>query len=102
MKKRLRCGVLFGGASVEHEISIITAQQMMQAVDRSSWELIPIYVSQDSRYYTGKELFNNAFFKGDFITIDTLKQYIPDIEVIPEMPGALPTDNRIIIWGHKK
>lgn len=48
-------GVVFGGPSVEHDVSIITAQQAM-AVLAERHTVIPLYVGKDGRWWTGEEL----------------------------------------------
>lgn len=52
----LTIAVLFGGKSVEHEISIISAVQAMHALDQSRYHLVPIYLSKDHRFYSGEKL----------------------------------------------
>lgn len=54
---KLNIGVVFGGASVEHEISIISANQVINALDKEKYEVIPIYISKDQDFY-----FSNAYF----------------------------------------
>lgn len=54
--QRLRVGVLFGSRSVEHDVSIVTAVQAMAAMDRAKYEVIPIYVTKEGRWLTGKSL----------------------------------------------
>ena len=51
-------GVFFGGRSTEHEISVISASQAMAAIDREKYDVTPIYISKQGRYYTGPELFD--------------------------------------------
>lgn len=46
-------GVFFGGRSVEHEISVISALQAINAFDQSKYNIIPIYISKQGRWYTG-------------------------------------------------
>lgn len=48
--------VFFGGRSVEHEISVISALQAINAFDQSKYNVIPIYISKQGRWYTGSEL----------------------------------------------
>ena len=50
---KLNVGVIFGGKSVEHEVSIITALQAMSHIDKEKYEVIPIYVTKDLEWYTG-------------------------------------------------
>ena len=45
--------VFFGGRSVEHEISVISALQAINAFDRSKYNIIPVYISKQGRWYTG-------------------------------------------------
>jgi D-alanine-D-alanine ligase len=45
-EKRLRVGVLFGGRSAEHEVSLRSALSVMEAMDRDKYELVPIGVSK--------------------------------------------------------
>lgn len=53
---KIRLGVLFGGESVEHEVSIISAIQAMNKMDTEKYEIVPIYVTKDRQWYTGDSL----------------------------------------------
>jgi D-alanine-D-alanine ligase len=53
---KITLGVLFGGRSVEHEISILSALQVINAVDRDSYQVLPIYISKEGWWYTGDAL----------------------------------------------
>lgn len=48
--------VFFGGRSVEHEISVISALQAINAFDKDKYNIIPIYISKAGRWYTGDNL----------------------------------------------
>lgn len=61
MKKNL--AVTFGGRTVEHDISIITANQLMHSVDTSKYNVIPIYIDRDGKWYTGEKLMDVGYFK---------------------------------------
>src|SRR5713226_7210952 len=50
-KKRLRVGVLFGGRSGEHEISLRSALTVMSAMDPKRYEIVPIGIGRDGRWY---------------------------------------------------
>ena len=49
---KLKIGVIFGGKSLEHELSIITALQAMDNIDQEKYEVIPIYVTKDLAWYS--------------------------------------------------
>ena len=53
---KIRAGVFFGGASVEHEVSVITAMQAIGAMDETKYQVIPVYVSKAGEFYTGEHL----------------------------------------------
>ncbi len=48
--------VIFGGRSPEHDVSVISAQQAMQAFDTSLYNVIPVYIAPDGAWYTGDYL----------------------------------------------
>ena len=48
--------VFYGGRSVEHEISVISALQAINAFNSDKYNIIPIYISKQGRWYTGAEL----------------------------------------------
>ncbi len=60
---KIKVGVIFGGESVEHEVSIISASQAMNSLDSSKYEVVPIYITKDREWYTHKLMRDVAFFK---------------------------------------
>ena len=64
MKEQIKnLAVLFGGRSVEHEISVITALQLINVLDVERYRPIPVYIAQSGRWYTGEALLNKEFYK---------------------------------------
>ena len=53
---KIKVGVFFGGKSVEHEISIITANQAITSMNKEKYEIVPIYISKSGKMYTGEKL----------------------------------------------
>ena len=49
-------GVFFGGRSVEHEISVISALQAINAFNKDKYEVVPVYISKQGKWLTGDEL----------------------------------------------
>lgn len=49
---KLKIGVIFGGPSLEHELSIITALQAMDNIDTEKYDIIPIYITKDLVWYS--------------------------------------------------
>lgn len=60
---KTKVGVFFGGRSTEHEISVISANQAINAFNPEKYEIIPIYLSKDGRWYTGKDLLTLSNYK---------------------------------------
>lgn len=55
--------VFFGGRSVEHEISVISALQAINAFDAEKYNIVPIYITKEGRWFTGPELLNIRNYK---------------------------------------
>ena len=49
--------VLYGGRSVEHEVSVISALQVMWNLDKNKYNVLPIYVTKDGRFIKGNANF---------------------------------------------
>ena len=75
---KIRVGVIYGGVSVEHEISIISAVQAMSHIDTEKYEIVPIYIAKDRTWYTGNMLLEMDVYK-DF---ETLKRYATKVSLI--------------------
>jgi D-alanine-D-alanine ligase len=52
-KKRLRVGVLFGGRSGEHEVSLVSAASVIRALDPEKYEAVPIGITKDGQWMVG-------------------------------------------------
>lgn len=60
---KTRIGVFFGGRSTEHEISVISASQAMNAINREKYDVTPIYITKQGRWFTGEALFDVANYR---------------------------------------
>ncbi|MCI8336080.1 MAG: D-alanine--D-alanine ligase [Peptococcaceae bacterium] len=74
--QKIRVGVIFGGKSVEHEISIVSALQAMAALDQEKYSVTPIYITKEGVWYTGERL--------------------TDIEAYRKLPELLATCQKIV------
>ena len=50
MKKKLRVGVIFGGRSGEHEVSLRSAESVINAMDKTRYEVVPIAITKEGRW----------------------------------------------------
>lgn len=60
---KLKVGLFFGGRSVEHEVSVITALQAFENLDLDKYEVIPVYVSKQGDFYTNPKFLNLKNYK---------------------------------------
>ncbi|MGB0009931.1 MAG: D-alanine--D-alanine ligase A, partial [Candidatus Sulfotelmatobacter sp.] len=56
--KKLRVGILFGGRSGEHEVSLLSAASVLQAIDKDKYEVVPIGITRDGRWLTAGDAEN--------------------------------------------
>lgn len=53
---KINVAVLFGGRSVENEISVVTAIQVIESLDKEKYDIIPIYIAKSGKWYSGPAL----------------------------------------------
>ena len=75
---KIKLGVIFGGESVEHEVSIISALQAMEHLDKEKYDVIPIYVAKDRIFYSGKMLMDIDVYRN----FDDLKKYAKKVMMV--------------------
>lgn len=80
---RIKVGVIFGGETVEHEISVITAVQAMEHMNKEVYDIIPIYISKDRIWYTGDMLKDIEVYR-DF---NELKKYAKQVVLTKTKEG---------------
>ncbi|MBU0491378.1 MAG: D-alanine--D-alanine ligase A, partial [Chloroflexi bacterium] len=51
-KGKIRVGIIFGGKSSEHEVSLVSAASIMRAIDRDRFEVCPIGITKEGRWLT--------------------------------------------------
>lgn len=73
---KIRVAVLFGGKSVEHEVSVISGIQALEHLDRQKYDPVPVYISRDNQMYIGAD--------------------IGKIDAYRDIPGLLARSQRVI------
>ena len=74
--------VMFGGKSNEHEISVITGLEVVNAIDTDDYNVLPLYIAQDGRWYCGDALRDKSIYKN---APESLKE-LPQVALLP-IPG---------------
>jgi D-alanine-D-alanine ligase len=88
MAKKIRVGVIFGGRSVEHEVSLVSAASVISALDKEKYDILPIGITPEGRWLSSAEALALLKEKGK---IDDLPEHIlvPD----PRKRGLVPLRN---------
>src|ERR1700756_5475603 len=58
MATKLRVGVLFGGRSGEHEVSLLSAASILKAIDRKKFDVVPIGITKEGHWLAAAEAHN--------------------------------------------
>jgi D-alanine-D-alanine ligase len=75
-KRKTTVAVIFGGRSVEHDVSVVTGNQVMRAFDPERFEVVPVYISRDGRWYTGEALYELKNYKNEVTSHKGVEQVI--------------------------
>ncbi len=86
MTDRLRVGVIFGGRSGEHEVSLMSARSVMGALDPVKYEVIPLAITPEGRWLSGPEALD-ALAEGD-------PSRLEPVALLPE-----PGHRAVFRWG---
>lgn len=75
---KISIGVIFGGRSLEHDLSVLTAVQAMDNIDKERYEVVPIYITKNLEMYTGGMLRYIDSFK-DF---NLIRRYAKKVNLV--------------------
>jgi D-alanine-D-alanine ligase len=67
MAKKLRVGILFGGRSGEHEVSLLSAASILRAIDRDKFDVTPIGITREGRWLAAADA--NHLLNGDISAV---------------------------------
>ena len=100
---KLQLGVFYGSRTCEHDVSIISAVQLMRAADKEKYDIIPVYISKQGEWFTGEALLDMA----TYTPFDPMKKGV--VKVNPDLTagsGALtyttPFPASSAYWPHNR
>jgi D-alanine-D-alanine ligase len=64
MSERRTVAVLFGGRSLEHDVSVVSGLQILHAIDPGAFTPMPVYIDHAARWWIGESLWHSETFKG--------------------------------------
>src|ERR1700691_1583644 len=95
MVNKKKVAVIFGGKSPEHEVSVITGLQAIENIDKEKFDVLPIYVAKDGRWFSGPELLKIETYRnlGLIPNKATQEGIVPSDTEKSLMPLAKPSIN---------
>ncbi|MFR7674091.1 MAG: D-alanine--D-alanine ligase family protein [Clostridia bacterium] len=87
---KIKVGVIFGGESAEHEVSIISAIQAINKMNEEKYDIIPIYITKDRQWYTGAMLKDIDSYQD----LSLIKKYATNVVLVEK-------NNRFILQKKK-
>lgn len=92
---RLKIGVLFGGRSAEHEVSLVSAASVMQALDKTKYDIVPIGISKNGRWLSAV---NAIQLLKDHAPLEQLPEHVllpdPRKQSLVNVSGAFPQNGQ--------
>ena len=88
MVKKIKVAIVFGSRSVEHEVSIITAMQVLENIDREKYDVIPVYIDKQCRWLIDDKLSKIENFKNLKLTDIKAAEYV--FETSPSNKALAP------------
>ena len=95
---RIKVGVIFGGESVEHEVSIITAVQAMNKINQDKYQIVPIYITKDGEWYTGDMLFDVESYQD----LGLIKKYASNVVLYKKDNQFVLQNTKWLLFGANK
>lgn len=87
--QKLKLGVVFGGMSTENEVSVVSAESVLNNLNREKYEILPIYIDKDGEWYKYEKNKKNE-------KIENVIQYLKRLDVVfPVLHGLYGEDGTI-------
>lgn len=100
--KKIKAGVIFGGQSTEHEISVISGSSVIKNLNKEKYQICPIYISKEGNWYKytkpveNVEIFSIGEEPKELEKIDNVFEILKEQEVIvPVLHGLYGEDGTI-------
>ncbi len=87
MKTKIRVGILFGGKSAEHEISLLSAKNIIDALDKDKYEVVPIGIDKNGNWLLGE--IENLLLNSENPKLVALNQASQKVVLVPQSDGKI-------------
>ncbi len=97
--EKIKVGVIFGGMSTEHSVSIVSGTSIAKNIDKNKYEVFPIYIDKDGEWYEAKDI-SKQYEVGDEVEdikkIDNVISYLKELDVLfPVLHGLYGEDGTV-------
>lgn len=97
--KKTKLGVIFGGMSTENEVSSVSANAILKNLDKEKYEIFPIYIGKDGRWYEGVENYEQRMLGEEIHKKEEIKnimEYLNNLDILfPVLHGLYGEDGTI-------
>ena len=96
----MKIGIIFGGNSNEHEVSIVSATSILKNVNKDKYDIYPIYLDKENKFYEVKDKIDRVYEIGEYpknlVLISDVVSYLKKLDkVMPIIHGAFGEDGSI-------
>ena len=91
--------IIFGGCTVEHDVSIVTGLQLIENMNKERYDVTPIYISSSGEWFTGEGLLDSEIYKDFSKKSSSLKRVL--ITPIPSIKAILHYPKKVEILTKK-
>lgn len=95
MKKKIRVGILFGGKSAEHEVSLQSARNVADAIDKSKYEVVLLGIDKTGKWYLNNDSSKFLLNSQNPKLIALNKENTNSVALVPQSNGFLSLENSI-------
>ena len=94
---KIKIGVLFGGMSTEHDVSVISGTSIIKKLNENKYEIFPIYIDKKGEWHECKEISEDYNIETEnLIKIDNIISYLKKLDVIfPILHGKYGEDGTL-------
>lgn len=92
---KLKLGVIFGGMSTEHDVSVVSGKSILENLDKEKYEIFPIYIDKKGLWYTVDSIFSELNNENTKL-ISNISSYLKGLDVVfPILHGKYGEDGTI-------
>lgn len=102
MTEKKTIAVFFGGRSPEHDVSVVTGLQVLQAIDQTKYNAFPVYITTDGKWMIGDALRERKNYLPDRTMLASLTEVTLDVSASGSPKGRLISKKKSFFGGAKE